>query len=129
MAPRTTRVNADDPFEFRDRHREESVGEALAQLLFGRDGVVDQLGRTVGQVADAKRRIDRNIQYVLSVLNLPSRADYTKLVAKIEALEGSLVNLNIKLDRLIAGQREATQPKPRAPRPRPPSPPPPAATE
>jgi hypothetical protein len=36
------------------------------------------------------------------LLNLPSKADYNRLLAKIESLQGSLVNLNIKLDRLLA---------------------------
>ncbi len=95
---------------------EEPISQVLAEILFGPHGVAEHLGKTVGQVADAKRRIDRNIQFLLSVLNLPSRADYNNLVAKVEALQGSLVNLNIKLDRLMAAQQEQPQPPRRAPK-------------
>ena len=42
-----------------------------------------------------------------AALNVPSRADYNRLLAKIEALQGSLVNLSMKLDRLLAHQIEA----------------------
>lgn len=97
---------------------EEPISQVLAEILFGPHGVADQLGKTVGQVADAKRRIDRNIQFLLSVLNLPSRADYNNLVEKVEGLQGSLVNLNIKLDRLMAAQQDQARVKPRAAKPR-----------
>jgi hypothetical protein len=100
----------------------ERGGEAFNQMLsdlLSRKGVADQLGKTVGRAVDAKRRVDRNMQFLLSLLNLPSRADYHRLLTKIEALQGSLVNLNIKLDRLLAAQHERPAPKRRAPKPRP----------
>ncbi|HSP99719.1 MAG TPA: hypothetical protein VL049_21060, partial [Candidatus Dormibacteraeota bacterium] len=40
----------------------------------------------------------------LSVLNVPSRADFHRVLTKIEALQGSVVNLSMKVDRLIAAQ-------------------------
>jgi hypothetical protein len=57
------------------------------------------------------------MQMVLGLLNLPSKSDYNKLLSKIEALQGSLVNLNIKLDRILAQQNEAKSAK-RTPRPK-----------
>ncbi len=53
-----------------------------------------------------KDKIDKNMTALLSLLNLPSRADYERLVTKIARLHGSLVNVNMKLDRLIAGQKQ-----------------------
>lgn len=85
---------------------EEAVGQILEGLMKNK-GVADQLGKTIGRAADAKRSVDRNMQYVLSLLNLPSRADYNRLLAKIESLQGSLVNLNMKLDRLMAREQPA----------------------
>jgi hypothetical protein len=35
---------------------------------------------------------------------VPSRADINKLATKIEVLQGSLTNLNLKVDRLLAAQ-------------------------
>lgn len=71
------------------------------------------LGTAVQQAMATKGRVDRNMQTILSLLSLPSKADYKKLSSKVEALQGSLVNLNIKLDRLLAQQHAA---KPAAPR-------------
>ncbi len=65
----------------------------------------DILGKTLHQAMSTKGTVDRNMQTILSLLNLPSKADYKKLATKVEALQGSLVNLNIKLDRILA-QRE-----------------------
>jgi hypothetical protein len=79
------------------------VNKALEELL-SNPAVSDRLGKTVGRAADAKRQIDRNMQILLSLLNLPSRADYHRLLAKIETLQGSLVNLNMKIDRVLAAQ-------------------------
>jgi ATP-dependent exoDNAse (exonuclease V) alpha subunit len=51
---------------------------------------------------EAKGKIDKNVDQLLGLLNIPSKSDYNKLLAKMEALQGSLVNLNIKIDRLSA---------------------------
>ena len=93
---------------------EEVVGVFLEEL--GKNPRVrEQLGKTVERAVDAKRRVDRTAQTVLSALNVPSRADYNRLLAKIEALQGSIVNLGMKLDRLLAHQQDAARPQ--APRP------------
>jgi hypothetical protein len=54
---------------------------------------------------ETKGQIDRNMQMVLGLFNLPSRADINKLATRIEVLQGSLTNLNLKVDRLLAEQR------------------------
>lgn len=51
---------------------------------------------------EAKGKIDKNVDHMLNLLNVPSKSDYNKLLAKIETLQGSLVNLNMKIDRLTA---------------------------
>jgi hypothetical protein len=91
---------------------EETVGHVMEELL-GRREVTDRLAKVVQQAAKTKGRVDRNVETLLHLLNLPSRADYHKLLVKIEHLQGSLVNLNMKLDRLLAA-REKKSGKPRA---------------
>src|SRR5262252_7573 len=87
---------------------EEVVGVFLEEL--GKNPRVrEQLGKTVERAVDAKRRVDRTAQTVLSALNVPSRADYNRLLAKLEALQGSIVNVGMKLDRLLAQQHEAAR--------------------
>lgn len=86
--------------------RDPKIGEALGAALKG--------------AQETRGQLDRNLQMLLSALNLPSRADFERLEAKVESLQGSLVNLNIKLDRLLAEKPDAKRAAPRrTQRPRP----------
>jgi hypothetical protein len=112
MPPKTSRHGDSKSFLDQMRERgEEAVSQVFDGLIKNR-GLADQLGKTLGRAARAKRTVDRNMQYVLSALNLPSRADYNRLLAKIESLQGSLVNLSMKLDRILAQQHSAPPHKP-----------------
>jgi hypothetical protein len=97
--------------------RGEEVVSVFLEELLRNPRVSDQLGKTVERAVDAKRRVDKNMQSVLSVLNVPSRADYNRVLAKIDVLQGSLTNLSMKVDRLLANQHEAAT-RPAAPAPR-----------
>lgn len=80
-------------------------GEALGTLaasLFASPRFSEAFGRAVQAALEAKGRVDRNVQTVLGLLNLPSRADLARIGTKLEAIQGSLVNLNLKVDRLLA---------------------------
>ena len=57
--------------------------------------------------SSTKGKIDKSMDTVLALLNLPSKEDYNRLLAKVETVQGSLVNLNIKLDRLLAEQKKS----------------------
>ncbi len=65
------------------------------------------IDRTLQNAAETKGKVDQNIAALLSLLNLPSKADYDSLAARLETVQGSLVNLNLKLDRLLAKQKKA----------------------
>jgi hypothetical protein len=67
---------------------------------------------------ETKGRIDRNVQTVLQLLNLPTRADLTRLHTKLDVIQGSLVNLSLKVDRLLA-EREQNGRRPPRKRPYP----------
>jgi hypothetical protein len=82
---------------------DETLGQLLRDLARGR-GLGDGLSKMVERAAKTKGRMDKNTETILHLLNLPSRADYNKLLLKIEHLQGSVVNLNMKLDRLLAAQ-------------------------
>jgi hypothetical protein len=58
--------------------------------------------KALRNVIETKGKVDKNLDHFLNLLNIPSKSDYNKLLAKVETLQGSLVNLNIKMDRLIA---------------------------
>lgn len=94
--------------------RGEEVVSVFLEELAKNPRVRDQLGKTVERAVDAKRRVDKNMQTVLGVLNVPSRADYNRVLAKIDVLQGSLTNLSMKVDRLLAAQH-VSMAKPAAP--------------
>ena len=110
---------------------EERLGQ-FAEEILSSPHVTDALAGALRRAAQTKGQVDRNMQALLSALNLPTRADLNRVVNKVEALQGSLVNVNIKLDRLIAAQAaaKAAPPKaPRAPRPKKPKHAPPRDAE
>jgi len=100
---------------------EERLGQ-FAEELLQNPHVTDALASALRRAARTKGQVDKNMQLLMSALNLPTRGDFTKLVSKMEALQGSLVNINIKLDRLLAERQQAAAAKrpaaPRAPRAR-----------
>src|SRR4051812_518977 len=69
------------------------------------------LEKALRNAATTKGKMDRNVSTLLGLFNIPSKADYSKLLAKVEAVQGSLVNLNIKLDRFLAAAAVAKQAK------------------
>jgi hypothetical protein len=72
--------------------------------------------------SSTKGKIDKSMDTVLALLNLPSKEDYNRLLAKVETVQGSLVNLNIKLDRLLAEQKKSKRSTPRKKTSSPPKP-------
>ena len=81
--------------------------QRLAEELLSNPRFAQMFMSAVQAGLETKGHIDRNIQTVLGLLNVPSRADLNKLATKIEVLQGSLTNLNLKVDRLLAdGARE-----------------------
>jgi len=88
----------------------------LVHELLGRRGASGSLAKMIEQAARTKGRLDRNAELLLHLLNLPTRADYERLALKIQHLQGSLINLNMKLDRLLAAaERRRRSPKPLKP--------------
>jgi len=86
----------------------------FAEEVIGNPRVREALTAAFRRAARTKGQVDRNMETILAALNLPTRRDFDKLYAKVEALQGSLVNLSIKLDRLAAAQ--AAKPAPAAKR-------------
>jgi hypothetical protein len=86
----------------------------FAEELLANPKMAEAFSSALQRAAKTKGQVDRNMQMVLGLLNLPSKADYNRLLSKIEALQGSLVNLNIKVDRLLA-ERDRPRPRRRPP--------------
>ena len=109
MAAKTSRREPTGVLQWLFDRGEQTAGQVLEEVFRNRS-VTDGVTKTIRRAAQTKGQIDRNMQTLLSLLNVPSRADYHKLLTKIEALQGSILNLNMKLDRLLA----ASAPKPKA---------------
>lgn len=93
---------------------EEKLG-LFAEEILANQRVTEALATALTRAAETKGKVDRNMQLLLGALNLPSKQDFNRLVSKVEALQGSLVNLNIKLDRLLAGREAKKRSTPRRP--------------
>jgi hypothetical protein len=87
----------------------------FAEELIKRPVVAQAFASALQRGLETKGAIDRNLQSVLSLLNLPSRADVSRLLTKLEVIQGNLTNLNLKVDRLEAAQRRVRK---RAAKPR-----------
>lgn len=92
----------------------EAVNVVLHEVL-ARPGVAEGLAKVATSAAKTKGQVDKNVETLLHLMNLPTRADFHKLQLKVEHLQGSLVNLNMKLDRILATQptRPTRIPKPK----------------
>lgn len=95
------------------RRDAESLMSKLRQM--SEDGVAsfftevmanDNLRRTLGRAGESffsnKQSFDRNIETVLDFVNIPSKRDLRELKARLDHMNGQLVNLSIKLDRMLA---------------------------
>ena len=78
--------------------------QKLAQELLSNPRFAQMFMTAVQAGLETKGHIDRNIQTVLALLNLPSRADLDKLRGEVKVLSGHVTNLNFKVDKLLAGQ-------------------------
>jgi len=85
----------------------------LAEDLLSRPLLAQALSSALRRGLETKGQIDRNVQTLLSLLNLPSRADLNRLLTKLEIIQGNLTNLSLKVDRLEAAQRRARKPRKR----------------
>jgi hypothetical protein len=92
----------------------------LAEELLASPRFAEAFSHALRRAMATKGQVDRNMQTVLSLLNVPSRSDLNRLATKLDALHGSLVNLNLKVDRLAAG-RSPRRSGPRRKRPEPPA--------
>ena len=77
----------------------------IAEDLLSNPAFTEVLMKAMQKGIETKGRLDKNLQTMLALLNLPSRADVTRLLTKLEAIQGSLVNLNLKVDRIAERQR------------------------
>ena len=88
--------------------------QKLVQELLSNPRFAQMFMTAVQAGLETKGHIDRNIQTVLGLLNLPSRADLDKLRGEIKTLSAHMTNLNFKVDKLLAAQARERRRRKRA---------------
>jgi len=102
---------------------EEGISSFFSEVM-ANEGLRKRFGRAGESLFANKRTFDRNVETVLDFVNLPSKRDFRELKARLDHLNGQLTNLNMKIDRMLAGTGSArtdayTKPRPRKRGPRP----------
>jgi hypothetical protein len=72
------------------------------------------LGRAGERLMANKNVFDRNVETVLDFVNIPSKRDVRELKSRLDTLSSQLVNLSMKIDRMMAA---GEMPAPRQARP------------
>ena len=106
-----THMNKEDKSLFEKLYEasEEQVSR-FAKETVSHPSFSSTMERVLRNVLETKGKVDKNVDHLLNFINVPSKSDYNKLLAKVETLQGSLVNLNIKIDRLIASLEKSPKP-------------------
>jgi hypothetical protein len=78
----------------------------LAELLLANQYLAGVLVQGVQTAFAAKARIDRGLETLLGLLNVPSRADVRRVLTRLDVIQGTLTNLSLKVDRLVADERK-----------------------
>ena len=103
------RRNPDNVWQWLVEAGEETVSQVAGEVLQN-PRVTEAVAGAIKRAAETKGQVDKNLERVLSALNVVTRSDHEKLLSRVEALQGSLVNINIKLDRLLAQKEAAKRP-------------------
>ncbi len=69
-----------------------------------------RLGQAGERLLANKSSFDRNVETVLDFVNIPSKKDVRDLKQRLDHLSSQLLNLSIKLDRVI-DSRESAMPR------------------
>ncbi len=70
------------------------------------------LGRAGERFMANKKTFDRNMETFLDFVSIPSKRDVRELKARLDHLNGQLLNLSIKLDRVLASPKEPSMTPP-----------------
>jgi len=86
---------------------EEGAASFFSELM-ANEGLRKRLGRAGEQFLNNKQSFDRNVETVLDFVNIPSKRDVRELKARLDHLNGQIVNLSMKIDRMLAGEPAPT---------------------
>ena len=107
-----SRANSDTRSD-KGSQNDKGLGDWISELTdrFGAERVAEMFGTAVGGVAKTKATIDKNLEAVLALANIPSRADYQKVQAKLDSLQGSIMSLSRTVEELRESLETESAPK------------------
>lgn len=70
------------------------------------------LGRAGERFMSNKQSFDRNVESLLDFVNIPSKRDVRDLKSRLDTLSTQLVNLSMKIDRMLAEGEHKPKAKP-----------------
>jgi hypothetical protein len=81
---------------------EKKFYEFLSELgeRVGADRVQQVVESAITGAARTKKAVDKNVETLLSMANIPSRRDYERMRAKLDALQGTIVHLTRTVEEL-----------------------------
>jgi hypothetical protein len=80
---------------------EEGLGSVMGELM-ANERMRKGLGRAGERLMANKHVFDRNVETVLDFVNIPSNRDIRELKSRLDTLSSQLVNLSIKIDRMLS---------------------------
>jgi polyhydroxyalkanoate synthesis regulator phasin len=98
---------------------EEGAASFFSELM-ANESLRKRLGKAGEQFLNNKQSFDRNIETVLDFVNIPSKRDVRELKARLDHLNSQIVNLSMKIDRMLARESSEAAPaklkRPRKPK-------------
>ena len=79
---------------------EEGITSFFNEVL-SNDRMRASFGRAGERFMENKHSFDRNVEQFLDFVNIPSKRDVRDLKARLDHLSSQLLNLSIKLDRIL----------------------------
>ena len=95
-----TRRDSDNLFEKLKQMSEEAAGGFFSEIL-SNEKMRSSLGRAGQRFMANKQSFDRNVEQLLDFVNIPSKRDVRDLKTRLDHLSSQLLNLSIKLDRIL----------------------------
>ena len=84
---------------------EEGISTFFSEVM-GNDRLRSGFGKAGQRFMENKQSFDRNVETVLDFVNIPTKKDVRDLKQRLNHLSSQLLNLNIKLDRILADDGE-----------------------
>ena len=98
------------------RQMSEEGATSFFNEIMSNENLRRRLGRAGQRLLSNKQSFDRNVETLLDFVNIPSKRDVRELKARLDHLNGQLVNLSMKIDRMLERGEETVTGS--APRPR-----------